>query len=110
MYDTLKYGILILGNKHDEGVVIMEDNKVTVSEEIIDYITSKQKGVPTTLDTPEEESILGIDESGDGKKYMIDDGFNINGPDGKTIDPFYSIDGIDGKKVDPSFYIDPRSL
>lgn len=88
----------------------MEENKITVSEEVIDYITSKQKGVDSTLDATEDTFVSSMDESGDGKKYTIDDGFNINGPDGKTIDPFYTIDGIDGKKLDPGFYVDPREL
>ena len=88
----------------------MEENKITVSEEIVEYITSKQKGVESTITPVEDTTVLGRDESGDGKKYTIDDNFNINGPDGKTIDPFYAIDGIDGKKIDPGFYIDPKSM
>lgn len=87
----------------------MEENKITVSEEVIDYITSKQKGVSSTLDTSDNAHTLGIDESGDDKKHMVDDAFYIDGPDGKSIDPGFIVDAPDGRIIDPGFYIDTMS-
>ncbi len=87
----------------------MEENKITVSEEVINYITSKQKGTISTLDSGDNTHTLGVDESGDNKKHMVDDAFYIDGPDGKTIDPGFSVAGPDGRIIDPGFYIDTMS-
>lgn len=87
----------------------MEENKITVSEEVIDYITSKQKRFMSTLDADENAHALGAGESGEDKKHRIDDAFYIDGPDGKTIDPGFIVDAPDGRIIDPGFYIDTMS-
>lgn len=82
-------------------------DKITVSEEIIDYITNKQK--TATAPTAAEDFTIDIEDKDRDRKFN-DDAFYIKGPDGQVVDPGFSVDGMDSKMIDPGFYIDPKSM
>ena len=85
----------------------MADNKITVSEEIIEHITNRQRTAAAS--TVSEDIALDIEDK-DGYKKFNDDAFYIKGPDGEIVDPGFSVNGMDSKMIDPGFYIDPKSM
>ena len=109
----------------------MEEKNNTVSEEIINYISSKQKAgeitppTPEPIPTPEPEPmptpeppmptpdpIPSGDSSGliNDDKIKIDNWFDIEVPEALLRDPSFNIEIVDKEKIDPGFSIDPREL